>query len=130
MNSQAMNPPRILILALAFLGFAFGGCTQVQLAPDIQGEFALGELQVLVDENFADSYNAAKRAIADLDLFQTMDDRKVVEAELRARDTTDTIVTIKIKELGPDRTSIKIRYGLPGSLPPAQDVYRAIERRL
>jgi len=58
------------------------------------------------------------------------DERLVVEAELNGRDATDTLVVVKVKELAPNRTSLKIRYSLKGDLASAQSVYAAIERRL
>src|SRR5687767_411548 len=77
-------------LALAIVGLAWlgggSGCTQVQVAPDVRGEYDFGELQVFVDADFMRVYEAAKRGLKDVGLFQTADDRKVIEAELNARD--------------------------------------------
>jgi hypothetical protein len=107
------------------------GCTQVQVAPDTRGEYKLGELQVFADRDFARVYEAAKAGLKDSKLFVTQDDRKVVEAELRARDSADTMIVVKIKEMAPNRTSVKIRYGvLTPSLPLAQKLYETIEKRL
>ena len=66
----------------------------------------------------------------DAGLFEVRDDRLVVEAELNGRDSTDTRVIVKIKEVAKNRTSIKIRYGLKGDLAQAQKVFAAIEKRL
>lgn len=108
--------------------FAGAGCTQVQVAPDVAGEYKLGELQVFSEHNFAVTYEAAKRGLKDMGLFQTRDDRKPIEAELNGRDGADTLVIVKIKEVAPNRTSVKIRYGLAGNLALAQKLYQAIER--
>lgn len=124
--------PGAFWLALAAAVFSTG-CTQVQVAPDVQGQYkpGLGELQVFVDRDFAATHAATKQAIKDMGLFETQDDRKVVEAELRARDSRDTMVTIKLKEVAKGRTSVKIRYGLiGGDLAPAQAVFQAIKKRL
>lgn len=108
---------------------AGSGCTQVMVAPDTRGEYKLGELQVFADRGFMKVYEAAKAGMKDLQLFQTQDDRKVIEAELRGRDATDTLVIVKIKEVGKDRTSVKIRYGVvKPDLPLAQKLYSAIEK--
>jgi hypothetical protein len=106
------------------------GCTQVLVSPETRGEYKLGELQVFVDRNFSAVHSAAKLGIKDAGLFETRDDRLVVEAELNARDATDTLVIVKVKELSPSRTSVKIRYGLKGDLASAQRLYQAIQRRL
>ena len=118
------------LLAVAAGAFVAGpGCTQVMVAPETRGEYKLGELQVFADRNFTQVYDAAKAGMKDLKLFQTQDDRKVIEAELRGRDATDTLVIVKIKEVGKDRTSVKIRYGVvKPDLPLAQKLYLAIEK--
>ena len=109
---------------------AFSGCTQVLVSPETRGEYKLGELQVFVDRDFAAAYSAAKSGMKDLGLFEVRDDRLVVEAELNGRDSADTRVIVKVKEIAKNRTSIKIRYGLKGDLASAQKVFSAIEKRL
>ena len=120
----------VLVLLASLIGFT--GCTHVEVAPGALGEFKFGELQVFVDRDFTTAYNAAKTAGKDLNLFQTQDDKKVIEADLHFRDSTDTLVIVKIKEVGNRRTSIKIRYGISpqGSLPLSQKHFQAIQRHL
>ena len=121
----------LLVLALSAASLAGTACTQVMVAPDTRGEYKLGELQVFADRDFKRAYDAAKAGMKDLNLFQTQDERKVIEAELRGRDSTDTLVIVKIKEVGKDRTSVKIRYGVvKPDLPLAQKLYQAIEKHL
>lgn len=120
-----------LSLALASSLVGLSGCTQVQVDPNTRGEYKFGELQVFADHNFATVHAAAVRGMKDANLFQTKDDRKVVEAELNGRDSTDTLVIVKIKEIGPNRTSLKIRYGvLKPDLPSAQRLHDAIKKYL
>jgi hypothetical protein len=123
---------RILSLVIAGgAGLAMVGCTQVQVAPNVQGEYEFGALQVYVDADFMRAYEAAKIGMKDFGLFQTGDDRKYIEAELNGRDSVDTKVIVKLKELGPDRVSVKIRYGLVRpDLPAAQRLFTAIQKRL
>jgi hypothetical protein len=131
MNSLPRFTPLSLALALVGLALVSAGCTQVQVAPETRGEYKLGELQVFADRDFNRVYEAAKAGLKDAKLFTTQDDRKVIEAELRARDSSDTMIIVKIKEVGPQRTSVKIRYGvLTPSLPLAQQLYEAIKKRL
>lgn len=123
--------PSVWLISSLLPLLAAGGCTQVQVDPETRGEYRLGELQVYADRDFATVHAAVGRAFKDAKLFQTQDDRKVVEAELRARDATDSLVIVKIKEVGPKRTSLKIRYGvLKPDLPAAQRLYDAIKRQL
>ena len=117
------------LLAASALLLGSGGCTHVQVAPDTTGEYKLGELQVFADRDFATVHAAAVRAMKEAKLFQTKDDRKVIEAELNGRDSTDTLVIVKIKEVGKNRTSVKIRYGvLKPDLAAAQKFYQAMEK--
>jgi hypothetical protein len=117
--------------ALALSGLVvLNGCTQVLVSPETRGEYKLGELQVFVDRDFATAHAAAKNGMKDAGLFEVRDDRLAIEAELNGRDSTDTLVVIKVKEIAKNRTSIKIRYGLKGDLASAQKVFGAIEKRL
>jgi len=131
METKRLSSVRLL-LALALTGALLGaiGCTHVQVAQDVRGEYKLGELQVFADRDFARTYEAAKAGMRDLKLFQTQDDRKVIEADLRGRDSVDTLVIVKIKEVAKDRTSVKIRYGITGDLPSSQKLYDAIQKHL
>lgn len=118
------------LAVVAGFGLAGAGCTQVQVAPGVMGEYKLGELQVLADHDFKHVYEATKAGMKDFGLFQTQDDRKVIEAELKGRDTTDTIVIVKIKEIGANRTSLKIRYGVNPQRLLAEKLYQAIQKRM
>lgn len=119
----------LVIVSGAWLGTA--GCTQVQVAPNVRGEYEFGALQVFVDSDFMRTYEASKLGMKDVGLFQTGDDRKVIEAELNGRDSVDTKVIVKLKELGHNRVSVKIRYGLVRpDLPAAQKLFSAIQKHL
>lgn len=122
------------VLALLIAGGIWSlstGCTQVQVAPDVRGEYEFGALQVFVDADFTRSYEAAKLGMKDVGLFQTGDERLSIEAELNARDSVDTRVIVKIKEIGKNRTSVKIRYGMvKPDLPSAQKLFQAIQKHL
>ena len=126
---------RIALLgsALLALGF-FSGCSSVhstvQVTEDTIGDYTLGELQVMVDARFAETYEATKAAFEKQGLFLTGDKRKVVEAVLTARDRADTLVTVKIKEVAVGQTSVKIRYGLTGDAARSQALFRDIAARL
>lgn len=129
--NHLLRTPRSLVILLVLLVGSIGlsGCTSVEVAPGTLGEYKIGELQVFAEHDFATVYNAAKSAAKDLSLFQTQDDKKVIEADLHFRDAADSLVIVKIKEVGTRRTSIKIRYSLQGNLAQSQRVYQAIRKR-
>lgn len=132
MNHFSLLPLTRALFTLALAAaLALTGCTQVQVAPDVRGEFTpgLGELQVFADRDFTTVHAAAKQGMKDIGLFETQDTRKVIEAEIKGRDAADTLVTVKIKEVGNNRTSVKIRYGLVGGdLASAQRLYQAMQK--
>ena len=130
-STAIRSSSRACLAALILVGGAvLAGCTQVLVSPETRGEYKLGELQVFVDRDFAVAHAAAKNGLRDAGLFEVRDDRLAIEAELNGRDSTDTLVVIKVKEIAKNRTSIKIRYGLKGDLASAQRVFSAIEKRL
>lgn len=118
-----------LLGCLPLLGL-LGGCTQVQVAPNTLGEYKMGELQVVTETGFAATYDAVKQGMKDASLFQTGDDRQPTQAEFKGRDSADTQVIIKLKELGANRTDVRIRYGIPGNLALAQQLYQSIQKNL
>ena len=120
-----------VLLIIGGASLLFPGCTQVQVAPDVRGDYEFGALQVFVDADFMRTYEAAKRGMKDTGLFQTGDVRLAIEAELNGRDSVDTRVIVKVKEIGKNRTSVKIRYGLvKPDLPAAQKLFQAIQKHL
>ena len=123
---------RLMVAVLAIGAVLWSsGCSQVQVAPDVRGEYEFGALQVFVDADFMRTYEAAKRGMKDVGLFQTGDDRLAIEAELNGRDSVDTRVIVKVKEIGKNRTSVKIRYGVvKPDLPAAQKLFQAIQKHL
>ena len=122
-----------LVFSLALLGgvvLGSTGCSSVMVTKEDEGEVRLGELQVFVDHDFATVYKAAKAGMADYGLFQTKDEKKVIEAELEGRDRADTLVTVSIKEVAKERTSIKIRFGITGDTVQSQKLFVTIKEHL
>ena len=122
-----------LVFSLALLGgvvLGSTGCSSVMVTKEDEGEVRLGELQVFVDHDFGSVYKADKAGMADYGLFQTKDEKKVIEAELEGRDRADTLVTVSIKEVAKERTSIKIRFGITGDTVQSQKLFVAIKEHL
>lgn len=133
MQTKSSLRMRSVVLSLTLLAAASVGtvgCTNVMVTKDIAGRVRLGELQVFVEADFAPVYAASKEAIKEYGLFQTKDEKKVVEAELEARDRADTLVTVSIKEVAKNRTSIKIRYGITGDVAQSQKLFALINKHL
>lgn len=125
------SPSRFLLLAgLSFALALSTACSTIQVTEDTVGEFKLGELQTVVNANFGATYDATKRAFEEHGLFLTGEARKVIEAELNARDRSDTLITVKLKEVAVGQTSVRIRYGLTGDAARSQMLFRDIARQL
>lgn len=127
-----INSARFCLVLAAVAGLAvLPACRTVVVDPQSNtvGQVKLGELQVFASHDFETVYRAAKQGIADRKLFLTQDDKKYSEAELRARDSVDTLIIVKLKEVARDRTSVKIRYGVTGDTANAQLLYNEIARR-
>jgi hypothetical protein len=105
-------------------------CTTVQVTENTIGEFKFRRLETVVNANFADTYNATKRAFEEHGLFVTGDDRKIIEADLSARDRSDTLVNVKLKEVAVGQTSVRIRYGITGDAARSQQLFRSIQQQL
>jgi hypothetical protein len=120
----------LLVSLLAAVLAASSACTSVQVNPNTVGAYEMGELRVMANANIDRVYLAAKAAIPADGLFLTGDRWGGTTATLTARDEIDTRVTIKIKQMAPNETSVRIRYGLTGDLHQAQTLYTRIENRL
>jgi hypothetical protein len=126
MNSARLAGALIVLAGL----FALPACRTVVVDDQHTtiGRVRFGELQVFANHDFETVYRAAKEGIAGRKLFLTQDDKKYAEAEFRARDSVDTLIIVKIKEVGKDRTSVKVRYGVTGDTANAQILYNEIAR--
>lgn len=115
----------------ALLAAALGsGCTQVQVSPGVTGEYKLGELQVFAERNFRQVYDVAKETLTSSGMTLKRDDQKSYEAVLIGKHTDGTVAVVKIKQVAPNRTSVKIRYGvLNPELAAAQSLYDAMQKK-
>jgi hypothetical protein len=131
MNRFSFLSRRLVPLVALLLSFSlWPACTAVPVGDDAIGEFRLGELQTVVQANFQQTYDATRAALEEQGLFITGDRRQVVEAVINARDRGDTAVTVKIKEMAVNQTSVRIRYGRTGDAARSQLLYREIAARL
>jgi hypothetical protein len=129
LSSHRFPRPGLVVVALAALALLPACRTVVIDEQNTVGQVKLGELQVFANHDFETAYRAAKQGLADRKLFLTQDEKKYAEAELRARDSVDTLIIVKIKEVARDRTSVEVRYGVPGDSANAQLLYNEIARR-
>lgn len=92
--------------------------------------FRFGELVVVQENSFEDVYEATLAAIEEEELYVTDHTKNPSEAVIGARDRADHRITIKLKDVRPQVTSIKIRYGIPGDRRLSQSFFAEIDRKL
>jgi hypothetical protein len=116
--------------ALLLMLGAFSSCTSVQVTGDdkVIGEYKIGYLYVKPTQPLDKVREATKKAFKDLEYLQVGDDEATPgETELRARDSHDTLITVKLKDFTA-YTNVKIHCGVMGDLAHSQQIYQAIER--
>ena len=127
--SASLRKLLIPVILLSLPGL-FSACTNVQVTGDdkVIGEYKFGYLNVEPTQPFDKVREATKRAFKDLGYLQVGDDEtQQGEAVLRARDSSDTLVEVKLKDFTA-YTNVKIHCGVVGDLAHSQQVYRAIAR--
>ena len=123
---------RLFIPILFAAALSFTGCSTVNLDPtgDTQAVYQLGKFEMLMNATAPAAYNAAQKALKDLDLFQTKSTLNTFDAEISARNRNDQKVFISIAEVNSRQTMIKIRWGTVGSKANSRALYEAIENNL
>jgi hypothetical protein len=120
--------PTLLLLAFAI----FGGCRTVPFDPSGQSfaVFQFGEFKMLVNTTAPVTFEAARKAVQQLDLFKTYEVVNKFEAQVLARARNDQKVTVNIEESNSRQTLIRIRWGEGGNLAKSRKLFEAIEANL
>ncbi|HTQ30961.1 MAG TPA: DUF3568 family protein [Opitutaceae bacterium] len=121
---------KLLLAGGMLLGLGlFSSCTNVQVTGDGQviGEYKVGFLYVKPNQSLERVRAATKSAFKDLGYLQVGDEEAPGEAVLKARDASDTLIEVKLKDFT-SYTSVKIHCGVVGDLARSQQVYQAIAR--
>jgi hypothetical protein len=119
----------IFLLSVAGL---FTGCSTVNLddSGDTQAVYQFGGFEMLLNSTAPIAFNAAQKALKDLDLYQTKGQLNTYDAQIYARSRTDQKISIEIKEINSKQTQLKIRWGTAGSKANSRALYDAIEKNM
>ncbi|HZP60533.1 MAG TPA: DUF3568 family protein [Opitutaceae bacterium] len=119
----------VAIGLLLTLGLFSACVTNVQVTGDgrVIGEYKIGYLIVKPNQSFERVRAATKSAFKELGYLEVGDEQAPGEAVLKARDATDTLIEVKLKDYT-SFTNVKIRCGVGGDLARSQQVYQAIAR--
>jgi hypothetical protein len=123
----------ITLTSLLFIALAiFGGCRTVPY--DSTGQtfavFQFGEFKMLVNTTAPVTYQAAQKAVQQLDLFKTYEVQNKFEAQILARAHNDQKIRINIEEANSRQTLIRIRWGEGGDQAKSRKLFDAIEANL
>jgi hypothetical protein len=130
-----MKPSLISSLSATLLLSATGlftACSTVNLddSGDTQAVYQFGGFEMLVNSTAPIAFNAAQKALKDLDLYQTKGQLNAFDAQIYARSRTDQKISIEIKEINSKQTMLKIRWGTVGSKANSRALYDAIEKNM
>lgn len=116
------------LLALALAGL-FSGCRTIDY--DNSGGnyavFQLGEFKGLVNTKAPEAAEAVKKAVQQLDLFQTYAVVNKYDAQVLARTRNDQKVRINIEESNSRQTLIRIRWGEGGDYGSSRKLFDKID---
>lgn len=128
----SLSPSLRALLTLAAASALFTGCSTVNLddSGDTQAVYELGQFEMLVNSTAPATYNAAVKALKDLDLYQTKAQLNTYDAQIYARARNDQKISIDIREVNSRQTMVKIRWGTTGSKSNSRALYEAIEHNL
>lgn len=130
-HMKTLLPSLSAILLLAAT-VTFTGCSTVNLddSGDTQAVYQFGGFEMLLNSTAPIAFNAAQKALKELDLYQTKGELFTFEAQLAARSRDDKKVYITITEINSKQTLLKIRWGTAGSKANSRALYDAIEKNM
>ena len=122
----------ILIMLLLTLAVCLSGCLLAAVGAGAAGTvaYAKGDLEAIRPEGITDVYEAARKAVEQLEYSTTESRKDATSALVVARDSQDDKITIKLKATPEGPTAISIRIGTWGSERRSNIVYDKIKDNL
>lgn len=132
MNHRSRLP--LAIAAFCALGaiLASTGCKSVDLNQEgtMVAVYRFGEFRMLLNTTAPTAAQAAQKALAQFDLYQTGATTNTYDAKIMARTRSDQQVVIEINEVNSRQCMLRIRWGAGGDLVQSRRLYEAIEAGL
>jgi hypothetical protein len=128
-----MTKKQILIIALIIPSTALvAGCMLAAVGVGAVGTVAYirGDLEVMEAVSLDKVYNAAVKAVAELELRETGKTKDVLTATITARDAENKKVNIKLSAQEAQITKISIRIGTFGNETKSRRIYEQIKKNL
>ncbi len=122
------------VLISIFIGMTVlvQGCIVAAVGAGAVGTVAYvkGDLESVESHSIDTVYEATLQAMNDLDLYVTLKFKDALTAEINARDTQDSKVTIKLNSQSEGITKLSIRVGIFGEETKSQLIYNKIRDNL
>jgi len=121
-----------LIMMLAGAAVLLEGCMLAVVGVGAAGTVAYvrGDLESMESENIDVVYEAALKALQELELQPTRKSKDALGAEIIAYDAQDKKITIRLKSAAEGTTKISIRIGVFGSETKSRLIYQKIRENL
>jgi hypothetical protein len=123
-----------IVLAVLLAGVAVGtsGCLLVAVGAGAAGTVAYvkGELEATLSAGIDQSYDAALKALDQLQLVPTQKLKDSLSAEIIARTSDDTKITIKLARVDDKITKLTVRVGVFGDQAQSTTIYEHIKQNL
>ena len=124
-----------LITLFSILFLIFSGCTtpiaiDPQTGADQKAIFKAGFFYATIEADSSDIFRAAITKMDELGYFRTGEIHKNTYVSIYARKVGDQKVVVKIKQLAPAQSELRIRIGNLGNLPESQFLYASIRDAL
>ena len=122
----------ILIVMLAGAAVLLEGCMLAAVGIGAAGTVAYvrGDLESVESENIDSVYEAALKALQELELQPTRKSKDALGAEIITYDAQDKKITIRLKSAPEGTTKLSIRIGVFGSETKSRLIYQKIRENL
>ncbi|HHT9124916.1 MAG TPA: DUF3568 family protein [Candidatus Brocadiia bacterium] len=114
--------------------FSTGGCAGALLVGGGAGAgtaaYIMGELKSTEEASIEKTWQAAQKAMDDLEFLVTSKQKDALSAKLIAREANDKKIEIKLKKISESLTEVKIRVGVFGDESLSLHVLKEIRKNL
>ena len=122
----------IFVLLAVGTSFILQGCMLLAVGAGAAGSVAYvrGDLEAVEAKKLESVYEAAKKALEQLELSISKDTKDAMSAEITARDSQDKKITVKLAAATEDSTKLSIRFGVFGDETKSRMIHDQIKKNL
>ncbi len=128
-----MSKNLLLILSLGVILLSGSGCATLVVGGGAgagTAAYIMGELKSMEEASIEKTWQAAQKAVEDLEFFVTTQQKDAFSAKLIARSATDKKIKISLKRESEKLTEVRIRVGIFGDEALSLHVLKEIRKNL